>query len=68
MHAQKIPSTHKARKSAMENIIIAIILIAIVVGIVLYLIRAKKRGAKCIGCPYANQCGGKCGESVKKDD
>lgn len=52
----------------MENIIIAIILIAIVVGIVLYFIRAKKRGAKCIGCPYANQCGGKCGESVKKDD
>ena len=52
----------------MENIIIAIILIAIVVGIVLYLIRAKKRGVKCIGCPYANQCGGICGESVKKDD
>ena len=67
MHVKKHPSTHKARKSAMENIIIAIILIAIVVGIVLYLIRAKKRGEKCIGCPYANQCGGKCGEKKEKE-
>ena len=45
----------------MENFIVAAILIAIVVGVVAFLIRAKKRGATCIGCPYAKQCGGKCG-------
>ena len=44
----------------MENIIIVVILAAIVCGIVLYLRRAKKRGEKCIGCPYAKECGGHC--------
>lgn len=41
---------------------IAIAVIVLVVGgAVLYIVRAKKRGEKCIGCPYAKQCGGKCG-------
>ena len=41
---------------------IAIAVIALIVGaVVFYLIRAKKRGEKCVGCPYAKQCGGKCG-------
>ena len=44
----------------MENIIIISILVAIVSGIVWYLIRAKKRGEKCVGCPYAKQCATKC--------
>ena len=43
----------------MENIIVVLILVAIAVGIILYLIRAKRRGEKCIGCPYAKQCGNK---------
>ena len=47
----------------MENIIIVLILLAIVGGIVWYLYRAQKRGEKCIGCPYAKQCGGKCGSA-----
>ncbi len=45
----------------MENIIIIAIVLCIVVGIVIYLYKAKKRGQTCIGCPYAKQCGGKCG-------
>lgn len=45
----------------MENVVVALILIAIVAGIIWYLVRAKKRGETCIGCPYAKQCGGKCG-------
>ena len=49
-----------------ENVIIIAILVLIVAGIGLYLYRAKKRGAKCIGCPYAKQCGGSCG-NVKND-
>ena len=40
----------------------------IIIGIVLllagasvwYIVRQKKKGAKCIGCPYAKSCGGKC--------
>ena len=49
----------------MENWIIALILVAVVAAIVVYLVRAKKRGEKCIGCPYCKQCGGDC--SVKTD-
>jgi len=40
---------------------IAIAVIALIVGAsVFYIIRAKRRGEKCIGCPYAKKCGGKC--------
>jgi len=48
----------------MENVIIILILLAIVSLIILFLVKAKKRGEKCIGCPYAKQCSKKC----KKDD
>ena len=38
--------------------VIAIILIASIVGSAFfYLIKAKKKGQKCIGCPYASSCG-----------
>ena len=47
----------------MENAIVIVILLAIAGGIIWYLLRAKKRGQTCIGCPYAKQCGGKCGGS-----
>jgi len=43
----------------MKNLIIIFILL-IIVGLASgYIIKAKKRGAKCIGCPYANSCGAK---------
>ena len=45
----------------MENIIIALVLAAIVGGAVWYLVRAKKRGEKCVGCPHAKTCGKNCG-------
>ncbi|MBQ3016691.1 MAG: FeoB-associated Cys-rich membrane protein [Clostridia bacterium] len=42
--------------------IIAIVAILLTVGAaVFYIVRAKRRGEKCVGCPYAKQCGGKCG-------
>ena len=44
----------------MENIIVAAILIAIAVSIIIYLIKQKKNGAKCTGCPYSKQCCDKC--------
>ncbi|MEE1054039.1 MAG: FeoB-associated Cys-rich membrane protein [Acutalibacteraceae bacterium] len=45
----------------MENFIIAIVIVLIVAGIIFYLARAKKRGQKCIGCPYSKRCNGGCG-------
>lgn len=56
----------------MEDIIIVLILLVIVAGIAWYLLRAKKRGETCIGCPYAKQCGKKssggctCGNTAEK--
>ena len=57
----------------MDNYVnyIAIAIIGlIIVGIVLYLVRAKRRGQTCIGCPASgkcNKCSCGCGSS-KKDD
>ena len=33
----------------------------IVLGAVAYIVRAKMRGQKCIGCPDSKSCSGKCG-------
>ena len=45
----------------MENVILIIVLAVILGGAVAYIVRAKKRGAKCIGCPAAGSCGAKKG-------
>ncbi len=54
----------------MENLIILLILLGIAAAIIFYLIREKKRGVTCIGCPYAKQCAkktsGGCGGPEKK--
>ena len=43
---------------------IAIAVVALILGsAILHMIRAKARGEKCIGCPYAKECGGKCDAS-----
>ncbi|MDL2215489.1 FeoB-associated Cys-rich membrane protein [Ruminococcaceae bacterium OttesenSCG-928-N02] len=42
----------------MENMIIMAILFVIIGGVTTYLVRAKKRGEVCIGCPHAKQCAG----------
>ena len=47
----------------MENVIVVLILVAVAACIIWYLIRNKKRGEKCIGCPYAKQCKGNCGNN-----
>lgn len=40
--------------------IIAIIVIALLVGgAVFYIARSKKQGKKCIGCPYCDSCSAK---------
>ena len=41
--------------------IIVIALVVAIVGLALgYIIRQKRRGTKCIGCPCSKDCGGNC--------
>lgn len=41
------------------SIIIVVIVAAIVAAAVRYIIKEKKRGVKCIGCPLAGECSAK---------
>ena len=43
----------------MKDILIILILLAILGGAALYVYKAKKSGAKCVGCPYAKSCSSK---------
>ena len=37
--------------------ILAVLALALIVTLaVVYIVREKKRGVKCIGCPYADSC------------
>jgi len=46
--------------------VMSAIVLAVVIGLAaLYLYRTKKSGAKCVGCPCAKECSGKCGENQK---
>lgn len=51
----------------MENIALILILIVILGVGIGYIYKAKKRGDKCIGCPYAKECKKKsCNENENK--
>ena len=45
----------------LTDIIVILIVAAVIGAICFYLWRQKKKGVKCIGCPYAKECSGKCG-------
>ena len=32
----------------------------IVAGVILYIRKEKKKGKRCVGCPYGGSCSGKC--------
>lgn len=49
-----------------KDVCIVVAILIIVGGALFYIIRAKKRGQKCIGCPYAKQCAGNCSGSCNK--
>jgi len=51
----------------MTDIIAIAVIVLILGGAAFYLIRAKKRGQKCVGCPYAKQCGGKCDSDIRNE-
>ena len=44
----------------MKNILLVLVLVAIIGGAVFYIVRAKRKGVKCIGCPSGKTCGGGC--------
>ncbi len=53
----------------MENILVGAVLLLIVGIAIAYVVRSKKKGKKCIGCPYCDSCPSKnksssCGHSA----
>jgi len=41
---------------------IAIVILGLILGFAIgYIVKSKKKGAKCIGCPYAGECHPKSG-------
>lgn len=52
----------------MENYIAVGIILVIIGAIIFYLIREKKKGVTCVGCPYAKQCSGKCSGGCGKEN
>lgn len=53
----------------MENIIIIAVLLVIVLLAAIYIIRAKKSGVKCVGCPSKkNGCSGDCGACFEESN
>ncbi|MBQ8592651.1 MAG: FeoB-associated Cys-rich membrane protein [Lachnospiraceae bacterium] len=45
----------------MTDLIIVAILLIIIGAAIVYIVKAKKSGAKCIGCPSGGECSGKKG-------
>lgn len=52
----------------MENLIIIGMIAAAVGAAVRYIRKAKKRGARCIGCPGGCSCNGNCGGNSSHDN
>ena len=50
----------------MTDFVVIVVLALICGAAVRYIYKAKKSGAKCIGCPAAKSCGGGCGSCAQK--
>lgn len=48
-----------------DNIIVGLVILAVVGAAAAYIIRAKKKGAKCVGCPDSGTCSCHCSEKSK---
>ncbi|MBR6666457.1 MAG: FeoB-associated Cys-rich membrane protein [Lachnospiraceae bacterium] len=44
----------------MIDIIVAVVLLLIIGGALIYIRKQKEKGVKCIGCPDSGSCGGHC--------
>lgn len=45
----------------MDNFVVIAIIVAILALVILYIVKAKKSGIKCIGCPDAKTCQSRAG-------
>ncbi len=45
----------------MENFILIAVLVVVLALAIGYVIKQKKKGIKCIGCPDSKNCSGNCG-------
>ena len=52
----------------MIDLVVILILVLIVGAIWMYIYKSRRSGVKCIGCPFAKQCGGKCSCKPKNDE
>lgn len=50
----------------MGNIITVGIIVAILGSAITYIVKAKKSGVHCIGCPSGSTCGGHCSTESKE--
>ena len=55
-----MPSAERSKLMGPADYIVLAVILAIVGGAALYIYKAKKKGAKCIGCPDSKTCSGKC--------
>lgn len=44
----------------MADVIVVLIILAILTFSICYIVKAKKKGQVCIGCPNASKCGKHC--------
>lgn len=51
----------------MQNIIVGLLILAIIILSIIKIVKEKKKGSKCIGCPHSKGCSSKL-EIVKKDE
>ncbi len=40
----------------MINVIVISVIVIIILGALFYIVREKKKGRKCIGCPHSGEC------------
>ncbi|MBR5596423.1 MAG: FeoB-associated Cys-rich membrane protein [Lachnospiraceae bacterium] len=43
----------------MSDLIVAVVILVIISLAIIYIVKEKKKGTACIGCPHAGTCGNK---------
>lgn len=51
-----------------KDVIVVLIILAIIGAAIAYIVRAKKKGAKCIGCPASGCCSMSKAERLKENE
>lgn len=50
----------------MGNVIASLIIIVILAASITKVVKEKKKGVKCIGCPHSKGCANNCNITIKK--